>query len=130
MTYLWVALGGGLGAAARYAIGAWLIPRSVSAFPLHTLLINVTGSLAIGVLLAFLSDRPQLDPAWRLLLVVGFLGGYTTFSSYSYELISLARAGNWTAAAWYLVASNALSLVACALGIAVAGALSALRAPA
>ncbi|HET7768128.1 MAG TPA: fluoride efflux transporter CrcB [Chloroflexota bacterium] len=129
MTYLWVALGGGLGAAARYAIGAWMIPRSSGPFPFHTLLINVTGSLTIGLLLAFLAGRPQLDPAWRLFLVVGFLGGYTTFSSYSFELISLARAGQWTSAAWYLVASNALSLAACALGIAVAGLLSALRSP-
>jgi fluoride exporter len=129
MTYLWVALGGGLGAAARYAIGAWMIPRAVSAFPLHTLLINVTGSLAIGALLAFLTDHPQLDPAWRLFLVVGFLGGYTTFSSYSFELISLARAGNWSAAAGYLVASNALSLAACALGMAVTGWLARLSPP-
>ena len=117
MTYLWVALGGGLGAAARYAITTWMVPRSSGPFPLHTLLINVTGSLAIGVLVTILVDRPQLDPAWRLFLVVGFLGGFTTFSSYSFELISLARAGNWSAATWYALGSNALSLVACALGV-------------
>ena len=120
MSYLWVAIGGGLGAAARYAAGAWLIPRFGTAFPMHTLLINVTGSLVIGALLPVLVDRPQIDPAWRLFLVVGFLGGYTTFSSYSFELISLARAGSWSAAAWYLIASNALSLTACALGMTAA----------
>ena len=123
MSYLWVALGGGLGAAARYAIGAWMVPRFGATFPLHTLLINVTGSLLIGALLPLLVDRPQIDPAWRLFLVVGFLGGYTTFSSYSFELISLARAGSWSAAALYLLASNALSLAACALGMLTASAL-------
>ena len=120
MTYLWVAVGGGLGAMARYALGALIAGRTESAFPWHTLLINVTGSLAIGALLPLLVDRPQIDPAWRLFLVIGFLGGYTTFSTYSIELVSLARSGHWTAAVGYFVASNALGLAACALGMVAA----------
>jgi CrcB protein len=79
MDSLWVALGGGLGATARYVLGGWVVARLGSGFPFHTLLINVTGSLAIGVLLVLLTERLVVDPAWRLLLVVGFLGGYTTF---------------------------------------------------
>ena len=125
MTYVWVAIGGGLGAAARYALGAWIAARTGDGgFPIHTLAINVTGSLAIGFLLPLLADRSPLDPAWRLFLVVGFLGGYTTFSTYSYELLSLARSGAWTAAAGYALASNALSLTACFLGFVAAGLLS------
>jgi CrcB protein len=62
-------------------------------FPLGTLLINVSGSFVIGLLMTILSDRLQLDPAWRLLLVVGFLGGYTTFSSFEYETYAAIRGG-------------------------------------
>jgi fluoride exporter len=123
--YLWVALGGGGGAVARYAVGvglaAWLGP----AFPTATLLVNVSGSLAIGVLAGLLSERAA--PAWRLLLVVGFLGGYTTFSSYAVEALALARRGEWLLAAGYVVGSNALALAACAVGLALAGAV--VRAP-
>src|SRR6476661_8817976 len=89
MDYLWVGLGGFLGANARYILGLWIVGRVGSAFPWNTLLINVTGSLAIGVILTVLTERIVADPAWRLFLVVGFLGGYTTFSSYTFEAISL-----------------------------------------
>lgn len=132
-SYLWVGLGGALGAMARYALGTWLIGRAGSTFPLHTLLINVTGSLAIGVLLTLLTERlqigqvgqaTQLDHVWRLFLVVGFLGGYTTFSSFSYETLTLMRQGFWAQAAWYVVGSNALGLAACAAGMAATRALS------
>ena len=95
------------------------------AFPTATLLVNVSGSLAIGVLAGLLSERAA--PAWRLLLVVGFLGGYTTFSSYAVEALALARRGEWLLAAGYVVGSNALALAACAVGLALAGAVG--RAP-
>src|SRR5688500_11979254 len=116
MELVWVGLGGFLGANARYALGVWIIERLGSAFPFHTLLINITGSLAVGVLLALFSDRLVVDPAWRLLLVVGFLGGYTTFSSYTFEALALAEAGNWPGALWYVLGSNALGLLAVYLG--------------
>ena len=117
---LWVFLGGGLGAVARYALGAWIVHRAGAAFPLHTLVINVTGSFAIGLLLTLLTTRLGLGPAVRLFLVVGFLGGYTTFSSYSYEVLALAEAGAWSQAAAYAIGSNVLSLLACLVGIAIA----------
>ena len=79
MDYLWVGLGGFLGANARYALGTWIVQRIGLSFPWHTLLINVTGSLAIGAILVLLTERLVADPAWRLFLVVGLLGGYTTF---------------------------------------------------
>ncbi len=93
MEYLWVGFGGFLGANTRYALGLWIVSRLGSAFPFSTLLINVTGSFAIGALLVLLTERFVTDPAWRLFLVVGFLGGYTTFSSYTFEALTLIEQG-------------------------------------
>ena len=118
--HLWVFAGGGAGAVARFALGEWIAPRAGTGFPAHTLVINVTGSLAIGVLLILLTERWAVDPAWRLFLVVGFLGGYTTFSSYSFEAITLLMEGEWGRAAWYVLGSNGLSLLACFAGLVVA----------
>jgi fluoride exporter len=126
--YVWVSLGGGLGALARFTLGAWIVRRSGASFPVNTLLINVTGSLAIGVLLVLLTERFETDPAWRLFLVVGFLGGYTTFSSYSFEAVALLSAGEWMRAAWYVLGSNGLALLACAAGMVIARFLTATRA--
>jgi fluoride exporter len=120
--YLWVGLGGATGAVARYAVGAWLSARLGSAFPFHTLLVNVSGSLAIGILAGLLSGGAA--PAWRLLLVVGFLGGYTTFSSFAVEVLALVQRGEWLAGVWYVVASNGLALAACYAGVVLAGVLS------
>lgn len=123
MDYLWVGLGGFLGANARYALGGWLINRAGLAAPQHTLVVNLTGSLAIGLLLTLLTERLIVDPAWRLLLIVGFLGGYTTFSSFTFEGLTLLREGRWLAACWYIVGSNALGLAATYGGMVLARAI-------
>lgn len=123
MDYLWVGLGGFLGANARYALGAWIVQRAGPAFPWHTLLINVTGSLAIGAVLTLLTERLVADPAWRLFLVAGFLGGYTTFSSYTFEGLELLQEGEWLAALWYALGSNLLGLAAAYLGMVLARAI-------
>jgi fluoride exporter len=120
MDSLWVAVGGGLGATTRYLLGGWVVARLGSGFPFHTLLINVSGSLAIGVLLVLLTERLVADPAWRLLLVVGFLGGYTTFSSYTFEALSLLEEGDWLAAVGYVLGSNGLGLLAAYVGMLLA----------
>lgn len=124
MDYWWVGLGGFLGANLRYVLGRWLVERVGASFPYHTLSINVTGSFAIGVILTLLTERLVADPAWRLLLVVGFLGGYTTFSSYTYEGLSLLEAGQWLGALGYVLGSNAVGLGAAYLGIVLARAIS------
>lgn len=124
MNWLWVGLGGFLGANARYALGVWIIGRVGTAFPLHTLLINLSGSLAIGTILTLLTERLVSDPAWRLFLVVGFLGGYTTFSSYTFEGLELLREGEWLAAVGYVLGSNVLGLGAAFLGMVLARAFS------
>jgi len=97
--YLLVLIGGGTGAMARYAAGSAIMIRFGGKFPLGTLVINVTGSFLIGFLMTMLTERFKLDPNWRLLLVVGFLGGYTTFSSFEWETYSALRDGaRWTGA--------------------------------
>ncbi len=123
MEYLLVGAGGFLGANARYVLGALIADRLGTAFPYGTFLVNVTGSLAIGVILVLLTDRLAADPAWRLLVVVGFLGGYTTFSSYTFEALALAEAGQWLRALWYVVGSNLLGLAATYAGMVLARAL-------
>src|SRR6266568_4302300 len=95
--YLVVVIGGGTGALARYVAASAIMKRFGGEFPLGTLVINVTGSFLIGFLMTWLTERFQLDPRWRLLLVVGFLGGYTTFSSFEWETFTAVREGGlWT----------------------------------
>ena len=118
MTYLWVALGGAAGAAARYGVAQWAGARWGWTFPWGTFVVNVTGSLAIGLLMALLIGRGA-DPAYRLLLVTGFLGGYTTFSAFSLETLSLLETRRYGEAALYIGGSVLLGLVACFAGLAV-----------
>jgi CrcB protein len=121
--FLWVGVGGFAGANARYALGRYLVDRLGAAFPYGTFLINISGSLLIGLALTFLTERYVTDPMWRLLLVIGFLGGYTTFSSYAFESIALLEQGHWSRALLYVIGSNALSLLACYGGMSLARAL-------
>jgi fluoride exporter len=91
-----VMLGGAFGSLARYVTGTAIMGRFGARFPLGTLFVNVTGSFLIGLLMALLTERWQPHPNWRLLLVVGFLGGYTTFSSFEYETYRAVRdGGQW-----------------------------------
>jgi CrcB protein len=95
-SYLMVLIGGGIGAVARYAFGAAISARFGGRFPLGTLVINVTGSFLIGILMTLFTERLQPHPNWRLFLVVGFLGGYTTFSSFEYETLqAIQDGGKW-----------------------------------
>ncbi len=120
MDYVWVGLGGLLGANLRYGLGRAIIDRFGAAFPYATFAINLTGSFLIGIIFTTILERTTIDPFWRLLLVVGFLGGYTTFSSYNFEAIELLERGDWVRAVAYVVGSNALGLIACYAGIRLA----------
>ncbi len=117
MDYLWIAAGSVAGANVRYAVGRWVGERLGAGFPYGTLLINLTGAFIIGVSLTVLTEWLVADPRWRFLLVVGFLGSYTTFSSYTYEAFQLAERGDWWPAALYVLGSNAAGLLVCALGV-------------
>jgi CrcB protein len=92
-------------------------------FPWETLIINVTGCLAIGVLTAALDKGALLSPALRMALLVGLLGGYTTFSSFALETLKLAQGAQWRSAMSYVVLTNASGLVAVWAGYAGARAL-------
>src|SRR5215510_67240 len=86
-------LGGGTGSLARYVAGTAIMNRVGGRFPLGTLVVNVTGCFLIGLLMSLLTERFWPHPNWRLLLVVGFLGGYTTFSSFEYETLQAMESG-------------------------------------
>lgn len=114
--YLLVIMGGGTGALARYVAASAIMTRFGGKFPLGTFVINVTGSFLIGFLMTMLTDRLKLDPGWRLLLVVGFLGGYTTFSSFEWETYTSVRDGGLWIGVFNIVSSVTLGYVAVWLG--------------
>ena len=120
MNYLWIALGAIAGASARYFFSGFVARHFSSAFPYGTLLINVTGSLAVGFFLVYSTERVLLDPRWRLLIAIGFCGSYTTFSSYAFESFALIEQGQWWLVSLNVLASNMLCLAAVLAGAALA----------
>jgi len=118
MKYLWVALGGALGAIARYTVGVWLYERLGTRFPYGTFAVNVTGCFLIGLLLTMLDAHMDLSPAWRLAIPTGFIGAYTTFSTFEYETLRAAQHGQMATAILYFGSSLVLGLVAVWLGMA------------
>jgi fluoride exporter len=120
VAYLWIALGAGVGASARYFISGYIARTFSTAFPYGTLAINVTGSLVLGFFLILAGERMLLDPRWRFLIAIGFCGSYTTFSSYAFETFAYMEQGQWLLVAVNVVASNALCLAAVVAGAALA----------
>jgi CrcB protein len=114
--YLVVLAGAGLGGLARYVAGSWIMLKYGGRFPLGTLIINVTGSFLIGVLMTLLTERFNPHPNWRLFLVVGVLGGYTTFSSFEYEIYQSVRDGARWMGLLYLTGSVALGYMGVWMG--------------
>ncbi len=108
--YLLVGLGGAIGAMARYGAGV-LLPSSPGGFPLATFLVNVSGSVAMGLLIGLLAKfTPENQNDIRLFLAVGVFGGFTTFSTFSLDIIALIQRGNLLIAAAYVFASVLLAL--------------------
>lgn len=119
-TVLWIGLGGFLGANARYWLGI-LVGRFLGAgFPWATGLVNISGALAIGFIATLFADRAIDNESLRLFLIVGLLGGYTTFSSYTWEAINLMQEDRWWPAIGYLVGSNVIGILACVAGVVIA----------
>lgn len=111
--FLAISLGAVLGANARYLMGLWAAGRWGTSFPLGTLIVNVSGSFLIGLAMA----RYEQHELARLFLVTGLLGGYTTFSSFSFETLALLQAHRYGAALLYVGASFAASLLGVAVGV-------------
>src|SRR5512135_1600212 len=120
MNYIMVFIGGGIGSVARFAMAAWIGQRWGRSFPLGTFVVNITGSFLIGFLMTLMAERFLENPQWRLLLVVGGLGGYTTFSTFQYETGKLVMDGELGYAALNMVLSVAVGFVALKLGDVIA----------
>lgn len=116
-TILLISLGAILGANLRYWFGVWAGQRIGTAFPYATLIINLSGSLILGFFITVITERFLVDPQWRVFFAIGFLGSFTTFSTYTYESVALLMAGNWLAAAANLFGSAALGGGAAILGV-------------
>jgi len=116
MRYLLIAGFGGIGSLARYLIGTAIAERTASRFPWGTMVINVSGSFLIGLIMVTLATRATANPNWRAALVVGFLGGYTTFSSFEWETFSAVRSDGIWMGALNVIGSVGLGYIAVWLG--------------
>ena len=120
MKLLLVGAGGFLGSVLRYLLGSWVQTVFGGRFPLGTLAVNVLGCFLIGLLMGMAESRSALPPEWRLFVVVGLLGGFTTFSAFSYDTVELWRGVTSLAAVLNVTASVGLGLTATWLGLALA----------
>jgi CrcB protein len=117
---LLVALGGAVGSIARYLMASRIQTATGWQFPLGTVLVNILGCFLIGILYVLLVARPDPKHELRALLITGVMGGFTTFSSFSLETVTMATNGNYTGASLNVVISVAACLVGTVLGIALA----------
>lgn len=117
MSYLIVFLGGGLGAMLRHAVNLGAARWLGMGFPAGTLMVNVTGSFLIGVLAGYFAFKADAPQAWRLFLVTGLLGGYTTFSAFSLDAVLLWERHAYGLAIGYVASSVVLSLFGLACGL-------------
>jgi CrcB protein len=117
LNVLLVALGGALGAVSRFAVGAAFARRWGVAWPYGTFFINITGCFIIGLFLPILADRPGVNEAWKYLLPVGFVGAYTTFSTYEYETLRLVESAQYLRAGSYVLFSNVIGFAAVWIGV-------------
>jgi len=115
--FLIISAGAVLGANARFFISDWAARRFGAGFPYGTFIINLTGSLLIGIFLTLATERLALDPRWRLFITIGFLGAFTTFSTYAYESFTLMYTGEWLAGLLNLLGSTVLGVAAVGAGI-------------
>jgi fluoride exporter len=122
--YFFIALGGSLGSLARYWVGSTVASRLGTKFPYGTFVVNITACIIIGFSLAFLEKRTELNPAWRFLVPIGFIGAYSTFSTLEWETYSNLQAGAFFIAGLYVVLSFVLGLIAIWCGVMIARVIS------
>ena len=119
-TILWIGIGGFLGANSRYWLGSLINRWLGTGFPWATALVNISGALLIGIIATLFADRAIDNESLRLFLIVGVLGGYTTFSSYTFEAVTMMQEDRWLAAISYLALSNVVGILACVGGVMIA----------
>lgn len=117
---LWISLGAILGANMRYLIARTSQTYLSASIPFGTLIVNITGSFIVGLFLAWAAERVFIDPRWKLFIVIGFCGAYTTYSSYSFETITLIEQSKYGLAAFNFLSNNIFCLLATVAGISVA----------
>jgi CrcB protein len=118
-----ISLGAILGANARWIISRYAARILGPVFPYGTLVINVSGSFVVGFFMIWTTERVLLDPRWRLLMVVGFCGAFTTFSSFAFETMAYFEQGQWLLMSANFLSNNLLCLAAVLAGMALARAL-------
>lgn len=116
----YIALGSAVGGALRFLLGGWIVQRAGNTFPVHTLIINVSGSFLLGFLQRYGLEQTTISPEVRAMLTIGFCGGFTTFSAFSYETMTMLEEGAWARAALYAGLSVALTVAAAFAGIGAA----------
>jgi CrcB protein len=118
--YLLIALGGSLGALARFWVGSDVAGKWGTRFPYGTFVVNMTACVIIGFSLEFLGRHTDFNPAWRYLFFTGFIGAYSTFSTFEWETFSNLQTGNFLLAALYVVLSVVLGLAGVWCGVSIA----------
>ena len=117
---MWVAIGGAIGSVARYLVSTWAAARFGAEFPYGTLIVNITGCFIIGAFMTMATERLSISPYWRLFITVGFVGGMTTFSSFSYETIHLLQEAEMLRACYNVGLNILVGFSATWLGVGVA----------
>ena len=117
MRYLWIGLGGFLGAISRYYLGGLIAERWPGSFPVGTLAVNASGTFLLGLVVALGVERGLIPEALRVALAIGFIGAYTTFSTWSVETLRLLEAGSFRLALTNLVGSAVVGLASAWLGL-------------
>jgi fluoride exporter len=120
VNFIIVSLGAIVGANLRYILSRYAAKVLGPVFPYGTLMINIFGSFIVGWFMIWTTERVLVDPRWRLLIVVGFCGGFTTFSSYAFESMAYFEQGQWLLMTSNVVANNVLCLLAAVAGMALA----------
>ena len=120
MILLLIAIGGAIGALARYGLATWAYAQWGAAFPFGTFIINVSGSILLGFIMQ-LAEVHVVSPETRAALAIGFCGAFTTFSTFSYETVRLMQEGEWLYAGANVVGSVLVSLLGVVIGLGAAG---------
>jgi fluoride exporter len=123
MKYLMVAMGGAAGSVLRFWVGGNVADRLGTRFPYGTFAVNCTGSFLIGLVITLIAQHANVNPNWRYLIGVGFIGGYTTFSAFEYETFQSMQDGKMLIASLNVIASVAIGLICVWLGVAAARAM-------